>query len=137
MPPSASSTRPRLAVCASVNAPFSCPNSSLSISVSGSAAQVTLMNGPDARRLSRCSACAIAPLPVPLSPSMITVAVSAAASRSISSNTARIAGPSPITVVPACRLPSRIAATSRRSTVTSSAWRTVATARSSENGFSR
>ena len=45
MPPSASSNRPFLRASAPVKAPFSWPKSSDSISVSGSAAQLTLMNG--------------------------------------------------------------------------------------------
>ena len=49
MPPSASSNRPSFCLIAPVNAPFSCPNSSLSSSVSVSAPQLTLMNGPAAR----------------------------------------------------------------------------------------
>jgi hypothetical protein len=45
VPPSASSNRPFLRAVAPVNAPFSYPNSSDSISVSGSAAQLTFTNG--------------------------------------------------------------------------------------------
>ena len=37
-----------------VNAPFSCPNSSLSASVSVIAPQFTATNGPPARGLRRC-----------------------------------------------------------------------------------
>ena len=49
VPPSASSMRPGLRQAAPVKAPFSWPNSSLSSSASGSAAQWTATNGP-ARR---------------------------------------------------------------------------------------
>src|SRR5207245_1222894 len=45
VPPSASSKRPSRRSAAPVNAPFSWPNSSLSSSVSGSAAQFTATNG--------------------------------------------------------------------------------------------
>jgi hypothetical protein len=46
VPPWASSKRPFFCPVAPVNAPRSCPNSSLSISSRGIAAQLTLMNGP-------------------------------------------------------------------------------------------
>src|SRR5512147_15215 len=49
VPLSASSKRPSLRLMAPVNAPFSWPNSSDSSSVSASAPQLTLMNGPGAR----------------------------------------------------------------------------------------
>ena len=49
MPPSASSKRPFFGPCAPVKAPFSYPNSSDSIRLSGNAAQLTLMNGRFAR----------------------------------------------------------------------------------------
>ncbi len=45
MPPAASSKRPLRSLIAPVNAPFSWPNSSLSSSVSGRAAQLTVTNG--------------------------------------------------------------------------------------------
>ncbi len=50
MPPLASSKRPFSRRLAPVNAPFSCPNSSFSISVSGMAAQLIATNGPCAAR---------------------------------------------------------------------------------------
>ena len=50
MPPSASSNLPRRSAAAPVNAPFSWPNSSLSISSVGMAAQFTLTNGPRGER---------------------------------------------------------------------------------------
>ena len=46
MPPLASSKRPACAVCAPVNAPRSCPNSSLSMSVGGQRAAVDDDEGP-------------------------------------------------------------------------------------------
>jgi hypothetical protein len=45
-----------------------CPNSSLSISSSGMAAQFTSMNGPLARRLRMWIVRATSSLPVPFSP---------------------------------------------------------------------
>ena len=45
VPPFASSKRPFFRLSAPVKAPRSCPKSSDSTSVSGSAAQLTLMNG--------------------------------------------------------------------------------------------
>ena len=50
MPPSASSNLPRRAEVAPVKAPFSWPNSSLSISSVGIAAQLTFTNGPVGER---------------------------------------------------------------------------------------
>ena len=49
VPPSASSNRPSFSLTAPVKAPFSCPNSSDSSSVSGRAAQLIAMNGRSAR----------------------------------------------------------------------------------------
>ena len=51
MPPSASWNSPRLSAIAPVNEPFLCPNSSLSISSSGIAPQLTATNGSFARAL--------------------------------------------------------------------------------------
>ena len=68
MPPSASSKRPALVATAPVNAPFSCPNSSLSTSVGGSAAQLTRTSGRAWRRLRSWSARANSSLPVPVGP---------------------------------------------------------------------
>ena len=59
--PAASPTAP-------VNAPFSWPNSSLSTSVGGSAAQLTRTSGRACRRLRSCSARANSSLPVPVGP---------------------------------------------------------------------
>ena len=52
VPPSASSKRPSLRLMAPVKAPFSWPNSSVSSSVSASAPQLTLTNGPGRRAAS-------------------------------------------------------------------------------------
>jgi hypothetical protein len=51
VPPSALSSNPRFCMRASVNAPRSWPNSSLSSSCSGSAEQVMFMNGRAERAL--------------------------------------------------------------------------------------
>ena len=60
---------------APVKAPFSCPNSSLSSSPAGIAAQLSLMKVRSRRGLSRWMARASSSLPVPVSPWMSTVAV--------------------------------------------------------------
>jgi hypothetical protein len=59
---------------APVKAPRRLPNSSLSNRSAGSAAQLTATNGPAARELSACRARAVTSLPVPVSPSISTVA---------------------------------------------------------------
>ena len=69
VPPSASSKRPWRRPTAPVNAPFSCPKSSLSIRLGGSAAQFTRTSARDRRRLRSCTARAKSSLPVPVSPS--------------------------------------------------------------------
>ena len=73
VPPLADSSRPALADCAPVNEPFSCPNSSLSSSVSVSAAQLSRKNGIEARREFLCTASASRSLPTPVSPKMSTL----------------------------------------------------------------
>ncbi len=73
MPPSAASTRPVRAALAPVKAPFSWPNSSDSISVSGIAAQFTQISGARERLLCWWMARATSSLPVPDSPWMSTV----------------------------------------------------------------
>ena len=93
MPPSASSKRPRRAATAPVNAPFSWPNSSLSIRLPGTAAQLTATNGPSARALQACSVRAATSLPVPLSPSSSTVALVPATLRSASATGAITGSP--------------------------------------------
>ncbi len=70
VPPCAAWKRPALACRASVNAPFSWPNSSDSRRDSGMAAQLTSTKGRPARGPPRCSIRARRPLPVPVSPSM-------------------------------------------------------------------
>jgi len=72
VPPSATSNSPRFLAIAPVNAPRSWPNSSLSISSGGIAAQLTLTNAPADTVLLRWIARAISSLPVPLSPVIST-----------------------------------------------------------------
>ena len=73
VPPSASANRPFLLVTAPVNAPRTWPNSSDSISVSGSAAQLTRTSGISRCALQSWIARATSSLPVPVSPVMSTV----------------------------------------------------------------
>ena len=68
MPPEASSKQPARRSTAPVKAPFSWPKISLSISVSGMAAQLTATKGRALRGLRSCSVRATSSLPVPLSP---------------------------------------------------------------------
>ena len=95
MPPSAVSSCPFFCAIAPVNAPFSCPKSSLSSSVSGIAAQLIATNGRSARRLLLWIARATSSLPVPLSPVISTVE-SLGATRPMRRKSARITGLSPI-----------------------------------------
>ena len=97
-PRSASSKRPSRRSAAPVKAPFSWPNNSLSSSVSGSAPTLTAMKGLDFRPLSTCSARATSSFPVPLSPSMSTVAVTGAicSTWTITSRTASLSPMSPV-----------------------------------------
>ena len=92
VPRFAISKRPCLRAFAPVKAPFSYPKSSLSSSSSGSAAQLTLTNGPFERYERACTARATISLPTPLSPSISTVALSVAAMRATKSRTSWIAG---------------------------------------------
>ena len=75
VPCCATSKHPARRSLAPVKRPFSWPNSSLSISVSGSAAQLIATNGPCRRGLSACSVRATSSLPVPLSPVISTQAL--------------------------------------------------------------
>jgi hypothetical protein len=69
-----------------VNAPFSCPNSSLSIRVGEMAPQSTTTTGLSWRALSSCTVCASSSLPVPLSPVISTVASVRATLRAVASS---------------------------------------------------
>ena len=73
MPPSASANLPFLVAVAPVNAPRTWPKSSDSSSVSGIAAQLTLMSGMSRCALRSWIARATSSLPVPVSPVMSTV----------------------------------------------------------------
>ena len=94
MPPSAASNRPARSRSAPVKAPFTQPNSSLSSSVSGKAAQLMATKGCAARGLPRWMARAISSLPVPVSPEISTLARVRLA-HATSSNTCCITGLSP------------------------------------------
>ena len=91
VPPSASWIRPRLPFGpAPEKLPGRWPNSSLSISDSGMAAQLTATKGPSRRALLRCSALARNSLPLPVSPviSRLTGLSTSRAARSTSRSSA-------------------------------------------------
>ena len=119
VPVSASSNRPSRRSAAPVNAPFSWPNSSDSSSVSGSAAQLTVMKGLPRRGERSCSALATSSLPVPLSPWTSTV-LETGAICSILTSTSWIAALSPMIPVRSC---SRRRSISRRAVSTISSGR--------------
>ena len=130
MPPFASRNSPRRARVAPVNAPFSWPNSSASSRLGASAEQSNATNGPSARGPTRWIVRASSSLPVPLSPTISTVA-SDAATRSIIASSCRISADSPITS------PSpRARSTSPRSRRTSRASAPCAIARSTTERIS-
>ncbi len=79
---------------ASVKAPRSCPNNSLSSNCSGMAPQLMGTNGPVRRAPAVWMAWATSSLPEPFSPVISTVA-SVPATRWTSANTRRIASDSP------------------------------------------
>ena len=87
-------TAPARRRSAPVKAPFSCPKSSASTSVSGIAAQLTATNGPSRRGDRACRARAKSSLPVPLSPVSSTV-LSVGATRSRARIAARSSGCEP------------------------------------------
>ena len=118
MPPCAASILPAVVLIAPVNAPFSCPNSSLSSSVSGIAAQLIATNAPLARGLASCSPRASSSLPVPDAPSSSTD-TSAGATRSMVRVTLSISGAA-VSMPPSAVSPSIRAA--RRRFSASSAW---------------
>src|SRR3989441_1024777 len=91
VPPDACSKRPTRRATAPVNAPFSCPKSSLSNKFSGIAAQLTATNGPGALAPLTWIARATTSLPVPDSPWISTVAA-LPATRAITLYTSTIAG---------------------------------------------
>jgi hypothetical protein len=77
----AASNRPARFATAPVNAPRTCPKSSLSSRLSESAPQLTRTKGPVPRLDSSWIALAISSLPVPVSPSRSTEAFDAATRR--------------------------------------------------------
>ena len=83
VPPFARSKVPAFASLASVKAPRSWPNSSLSINVRGMAPQLIATKAPFARRLLWWTARAISSFPVPLSPWIRTVALVSATRRNL------------------------------------------------------
>ncbi len=91
VPPCAASNLPIRRAIAPLNAPFSWPNSSLSSSASGIAAQLSATNGPASRRERRWMWRAITSLPVPDSPEISTDA-SARATCSARRTSSAIAG---------------------------------------------
>ena len=135
MPPSASSNFPRRAATAPVNAPRSWPNSSLSMSSAGTAAQLSFTNGPSRRRECSCRARATSSLPEPFSP-VTSTRPSEGAARRMSSNRRCMAAPLPtMSSRPASR---RRAAFSARRLCMASAFFTATSSLSfSVMGFSR
>ena len=90
VPPSAISKRPTRSLLASVNAPLTWPNSSLSKTPSARPPVFTVTSGRVERSETECSVCATSPLPVPFSPVMRTLA-SDGPTREITSSTGRMA----------------------------------------------
>ena len=86
VPPSANSKRPARFCRASVKAPFTCPNISLSNRVEEMPPRFTLTKGCRCRLLLRKRAWAISSLPVPLSP-VISTEASVGATRLTTSST--------------------------------------------------
>ena len=107
VPPSACSKRPLLVACAPVNAPRSCPKSSLSSKSFGIAAVLIATKGPlvpvSPRGECLCKARATSSFPEPLSPVIITVTW-LWLKRPIARNTSCIAGAWPsISGVASCK----------------------------------
>ena len=93
-PPLAVSKRPGRLRLAPVKAPAACPNNSDSMRLSGIAEQLTATKGPARRGLASWMARATSSLPVPLSPSMRTLAaVGATFSMSASTSAIRLLVP--------------------------------------------
>ena len=95
VPPSACSKHPGRCAVAPENAPRSCPNISVSMSVSGTEAQLIAMNGAFLRGPLKCRALATSSLPVPLSPVTSTL-TSLSTTRRMSSATLRMPGLDPM-----------------------------------------
>ena len=133
VPPSACRKRPADARCAPVNAPRSCPNSSLSIRSRGMAAMLRATNGRARRGLKSCSARATSSLPVPDSPSTSTVRL-VFTTRATTRYTRCIAGDRPTIGKSSGEVSAADGAGTR---VSAMARRTVATSSSRSNGFGK
>src|SRR5260370_238546 len=132
--PSANSNFPFFAAVAPVNAPFTCPNNSDSISSWGMAAEFTSTKGAPARRDCACSARATNSLPVPDSPEIKT-RPSVGATTSICLRSARMATDSP-TMTYSCFSSAASSSLTRSSCLWRKAFRTVKTVFSIDRGFS-
>ena len=125
--------------CASVKAPFTWPNSSLSNTPSETPPALTVTSGRAARGETACSACATSSLPVPFSPVISTLA-SDGPTRSISSqhrpHRRRLGDERGAAVAVAARgSPPRAARPRRRRAPSSTCVRTIASSRSLSHGF--
>ena len=135
VPPSAARNFPALLPTAPVNAPRACPNSSLSISSSGIAAQFISTKGPAAPTLWACTLRATSSLPVPFAPTIRTRPfVGAATSIWFRSWVIARLSPSRTDRRSTCARNSRFSTSRRRCR---SAFRVTSNALSRENGFSR
>ncbi len=124
VPPSAISKRPTRSVLASVKAPFTWPNSSLSKTPSARPPVLTVTSGRVERSETECSVCATSPLPVPFSPVISTLA-SDGPTREITSSTGRMAADCAINCGKRSARRARFSASSRcplRSARPSSIW---------------
>ena len=133
VPPSACSNRPRRRTLAPVKAPRSWPNSSLSSSASGMAAQLTATNRP-LRAEARCSARATRSLPAPVSPWISTTA-SVGPTRATSWRSSSSLGLSP-TRLPGTASARRSSSPSSRRRCSARALRMLVSRRSGDGGFS-
>ncbi len=118
-----------------MNEPFTCPNSSDSMSSEGMAAQFTSTNARLARGDSRCTARATSSLPVPFSP-VISRRAGVGATFSIRSITCWMAKDDP-TISWRCSTAALRARTSRSSTTCCRAFLSVSSTRWLSSGFSR
>ncbi len=135
VPLCASSNLPARELSAPVKAPFSWPNSSLSINSSGMAAQFTATSGASALLLLRCTARAASSLPVPFSP-VIRTQASVGATCASSCRNSVMAGDCPMISSSLCSMAARKALFSRRNSPISSVCWTSRRTFSSERGFS-
>ncbi|MCY1377116.1 hypothetical protein D9M69_646650 [compost metagenome] len=138
VPPSACSILPIRRLPAPVKAWASWPKISLSIRLSGRPPQFSATNSLPCRRLWSCRQRATSSLPVPVSPSMSTLA-EVSATLAISSRRACMAGERPISRASSAWRPAswrRSDETSRLSARWARARRAVSTRRSGEKGFS-